>query len=412
MKNKIFMLLIFAISIISFSINVKADVAMCYGQLNGYVNKVGVGEEFTYDVGTMGVPSNVYVNDINYKIEYWNEVLEVVPVNGKLAGAYNGWTVEVEHDVNPNIAVNTITIHAHTDDKTKMYNEISLAEFVKMAYVKFKVKATKPTSTSISIWNTESHYDVLFEDGEVRQQECGPVDTAISIYAKDNNTTLSSLKIDKGDLNPKFNSNTFNYDVTVENNVDLVQIDASCAGKNCKLTGTGLKKLSVGENKFTITVKSEQGNTKDYTLRVIRKIKDEVYLKELTVKNGNLYPSFNSNIINYVIDVPNNVNKLDLEYISNNEQENTVEVVGNENLKVGKNNIEITVKNESKKIELTYEIVVNKLEKKEEPKVIDEKEDSSSDIFKILTVTFGFLTLVELIAIIVIISKKNKAKIS
>ena len=118
MKRKMFMLLL-AIAICFCAINVKADVALCHAQLNGYTTKVGVGEEFVYDVGTMGVPSNVYIYNIDYVIEYPNEDLELVSVGGKPAGAYNGWTVEAEHIINEHITVNTVRIHAHTDDKSK-----------------------------------------------------------------------------------------------------------------------------------------------------------------------------------------------------------------------------------------------------------------------------------------------------
>ena len=403
MKKRIIFLMVM-ILVYSIGINrVLADSPECQAELGNYSTKAAVGDEFIYDVGTMGAASNAYVSEIYYIIQYNREDLEVVNVAGKVATAYNGWNIEAGNNTNTGLLYNEIVIHAYTEDKSKMY--ISSSDFVKIAYVKFKVKSTASKSTSIELIKDDSYYVNTFEDDDSYERTCdNTVITVVNIYSKDSNASLSSLKVNNGELNPKFNANTTSYSVVVDNNVDTIQIDGTCSGANCKLTGTGLKKLDVGENKYAITVTSEKGTTKDYTLTVTRREKDEAYLQKLLIKDVDLYPEFNSGVTNYVVNVPNEVNKLDIEYTTNNDTVNKVDIIGNEDLKVGKNYITITVKNEDKRIEQTYQILVNK----DAPVAVkEEKTTPKINIYEILTFVLAGVSIIELIVILILYKSKK-----
>ena len=402
MKKQKIILLILTIMILMVNVKqVRADSPECQAELGNYNTKVAVEEEFIYDIGTMGAASNTYINEIYYTIEYDNADLEVVDINGKSVAAYNGWIVEAENNTNTGLRVNRITIHAYTTDKSKMYNSIISDEFVKIAYIKFKVKASNQKTTSIELMKDISYYSHMFDDNENYRRECyNSSITVVNIYTKDSNASLSSLKVDNGEISPKFNTSTTAYEVTVDNEVNTIQIDGTCSGTNCKLSGTGLKKLEVGENKFTISVTSEKGTTKNYTLTVNRREKDEAYLQKLVIKDIDLYPTFNSEVSNYIVNIPNETTELEIEYITNDDAVNKVDIIGNKDLKVGKNYITITVKNEQKKIEQSYEIMAIR-----EEQVIAEKQ-ANANIYLIIVVSLAVISIIELA--VIIINKRRK----
>ena len=83
------------------------------------------------------------------------------------------------------------------------------------------------------------------------------------------------------------------YELTVENNVQSINIAGKAEDSKATVSGTGKKDLKFGENKFVVTVKAESGAKKDYTIKVIRN--NGFYLKDLnTVLNDG---NNNNNII-------------------------------------------------------------------------------------------------------------------
>lgn len=81
------------------------------------------------------------------------------------------------------------------------------------------------------------------------------------------NTNLKSLTVNGKTLTKKNNV----YSMEVSNYVEKVDIAAVGADTKSKVTGTGSKNLSVGENKFSVVVTAERGNKTTYTVKVIRK---------------------------------------------------------------------------------------------------------------------------------------------
>ena len=95
------------------------------------------------------------------------------------------------------------------------------------------------------------------------------------------------------------NSGNNTYELTVNNNVTNITINGEAEDSKAKIRGIGNKELSVGKNKFTVTVTSESGAKKNYTINVTRK--DGFYLddikellkdssnekKEITIKKDN-----------------------------------------------------------------------------------------------------------------------------
>lgn len=95
------------------------------------------------------------------------------------------------------------------------------------------------------------------------------------------------------------NAGNNTYELTVNNNVTNITINGEAEDSKAKISGIGNKELSVGENKFTVTVTAESGAKKNYVINITRK--DGFYLddikellkdsssekKELTIKKDN-----------------------------------------------------------------------------------------------------------------------------
>ncbi len=83
---------------------------------------------------------------------------------------------------------------------------------------------------------------------------------------------LSNLSFRGGVLSPAFSADTLNYTAVVPNDVSSINLQATTAYDGSKIAGAGTKALEIGENQFTVSVTSEDGNTTtDYTVNVTRR---------------------------------------------------------------------------------------------------------------------------------------------
>ena len=138
------------------------------------------------------------------------------------------------------------------------------------------------------------------------------------------NNNLSSLSVDKYDLNPKFNKNTISYDISVPNEVREIKVNAKADDSKASVKGTGNIKLNDGKNKVNITVTAENGNRKTYTINVNVKDKNPIivnidgeeynvvqkkeelnspnnYKETTTTINGTEVPALTSDITNFTL---------------------------------------------------------------------------------------------------------------
>jgi len=69
------------------------------------------------------------------------------------------------------------------------------------------------------------------------------------------------------------------YSLTVREAVDEIEIYATAEDSKATVSGTGVKKLEYGENKFDVTVTAENGSKNTRTITVIRK--DGIYVEDI-----------------------------------------------------------------------------------------------------------------------------------
>lgn len=132
-------------------------------------------------------------------------------------------------------------------------------------------------------------------------------------------------------------------------------------------------------------------------------------LDELKIENYELTPEFSKDIYEYKINIDEDIEKLDIEPISN-DKDITIEVKGNENLKIGDNLITITLKKDGIE-ENVYNITAIKNEKVKEETVtkinqdlLNQEIDQTNKNLKIRQWTIrGIIIFVTILIIIIII---------
>jgi len=94
---------------------------------------------------------------------------------------------------------------------------------------------------------------------------------AVKFTASGNrNNYLKTLSVAGYSLTPSFDGAKTSYSMIVENAVASITVSATPVVSKSTVSGTGTLNLKVGTNTFSINCKSESGETKTYTLTVVR----------------------------------------------------------------------------------------------------------------------------------------------
>lgn len=178
------------------------------------------------------------------------------------------------------------------------------------------------------------------------------------------NNNLSSLSVSVGSIS--FNKDTTNYRVNVDENVTSISINASAEDSKASVSGTGTKKLNLGDNTFKIVVKAPSGDTKTYTIVVNRKDNrsSNNNLSSLSISNGSI--NFNKNTTTYQVTVPYEVTSVSVNAKAE-DSKSKVSISGGSNLKSEETQnvtVRVTAENGSVK---TYTIKVTRAKDPNKP---------------------------------------------
>ena len=92
------------------------------------------------------------------------------------------------------------------------------------------------------------------------------------------NADLSNLTVEGYELSPEFSKNTLEYELTVPNDVEKVNVVANKADGSASVKGAGEIELSEGSNKVEVVVTAQKGNTKTYVLNITRQELNPIYV--------------------------------------------------------------------------------------------------------------------------------------
>lgn len=131
--------------------------------------------------------------------------------------------------------------------------------------------------------------------------------------------SLSDLTLSHGTLTPSFNPSITSYTLKIGEDISEIDITPfdNIETDSIKINDTAIKSeqafhlpLLVGTNTVTITITSQSGTSKTYTLAISRKAADSPGLSSLTLSSGTLSPVFSDRIRNYSAVVDCNIDKI------------------------------------------------------------------------------------------------------
>lgn len=173
------------------------------------------------------------------------------------------------------------------------------------------------------------------------------------------NNDLSSLTIDGVTLSPEFNKDVTEYTANVGEEIANLIVNAVAENSNAEVKVSGNENLQNGENTVTITVTSEAGETKTYTIRVTKgevlATDDTLKLQSLEIAGVNFDGQFSPDTYSYELNLNRYVESLDITVVANQEDA-TIEIIGNENLIEGENTITILLTSADGEETATYQI--------------------------------------------------------
>lgn len=226
--------------------------------------------------------------------------------------------------------------------------------------------------------------------------------------------TLTSLTVSQGTMTPEFSPETTEYKVVVKDTINSIRLNAVAATGATK-TGTGTKTLTMGENKYEISVTAEDGVTKKvYTVIVIRGevAEPSAFLESLDINNIGLAlsPEFDPKNNRYTVKVGTDITKLDIKY-ETEDPEAKVEIEGNENFKVGENEVIIKVTASDESDTQEYKITVLMEEEESIENIVDAPiVKKKTNIPLIIGIVVGALLILGSVTFVLFKKKKDKDK--
>ncbi len=191
---------------------------------------------------------------------------------------------------------------------------------------------------------------------------------------KDN--ALGQLTVSEGTLTPRFDPDVLNYQVTVDADVDHIDMNAVPKEKNAKVQYryrgqevSDLKDLPLqtGQNEVEIVVTDDDGNTRTYTVTIDKQKSTNNQLKDLTASSGTFQEKFEPQNKTYHLEIPYDEESLTLQAVLADARSTvtyqvdgkTVSSLEDLNLEAGDHTIEITVTSEDN-VKNTYILYVHK----------------------------------------------------
>lgn len=213
--------------------------------------------------------------------------------------------------------------------------------------------------------------------------------TTATTKAKSDNNYLESITVN-GEQIESFDKTKTKYFVEVENKVKKATVKATSEDDNATVTIDGPKVLEVGDNEYTISVKSESNTTKFYKVIVTRKDEEESSNTDIkSIKIRGYHLNFDKNSKTFYLNIKKEDTELDIT-VNTKDKKANYDIEGNENLEDG-SVVKIVVTAQNGDTD-TYRIII-------------QKESTN-----IIPYIIGIVILIIIIVIIVVVMKNKKKK--
>ena len=203
----------------------------------------------------------ISVNAANAKIDLTssvenNNVIVKVNVNADEAISSYEYTLDYDNSKLELVDGNPFNSEHSNNNETKSFKK----EF------KFKIKNSGSTEVSVisyavsNIANKPLSVKITSTTINVNKKET----TSLS-----DNNYLSSLEIEGYKLSPSFDKNITSYELTINDDINEINVKATADNNKAKIQGDGKKLLNNGKNKINVTVISESKDDRVYSILVI-----------------------------------------------------------------------------------------------------------------------------------------------
>lgn len=327
-RGKILFSILFAMLVlIPIKVSATSNVALS-GQ-----SSIGPGDTVVYDIQVATTDS---ATNIKTELTYDTTVLELVSIVNK------------QWQGNNKIGSSPTSLEFTTNGATGNSTVASLT---------FKVKSgTTKNTTSLKLTGTTVSVVANGSDSIVSVPE---YEKSVNINSTD--ATLSSLKINDKSVNG-FRSKTYNYNIIVDSTVATADIKATTTNSNATFVSNFEPRevnLQYGENKVQIKVQAESGDIKIYTLNITREDTTATnnYLKDIIINGGEVPIDFDKLVLDYTIKTYK-LEKLEIEATAE-DSTSTVNINKPNQIIIGENKVQITVKSQSGKEQIYTITIVN-----------------------------------------------------
>lgn len=252
-----------------------------------------------------------------------------------------------------------------------------------------KFKTSKAGDYDISLISDDGETTYKTVTISVNEKTTTTKTTTTTTKAKSDNNYLESITVN-GEQVESFDKTKTKYFVEVENKVKKATIKATSEDDASTVTIDGPKALEVGDNEYTISVKSESNTTKFYKVIVTRKDKEESSNTDIkSIKIRGYHLNFDKNSKTFYLNIKKEDTELDIT-VNTKDKKANYDIEGNENLEDG-SVVKIIVTAQNGDTD-TYRIII-------------QKESTN-----IIPYIIGVLILIIIIVIIVVVMKNKKKK--
>jgi hypothetical protein len=184
-------------------------------------------------------------------------------------------------------------VYVNDGNDTKLQNAAALNGIVPTVTFESNLKLDHRGSATVSVENYITQIILLTDPA-------GPM--------------LTDLTISEGTLGPTFDSETTTYAATVPNETTSMTVTATAeSGITLTLNGQAItsgvasppQNLNVGENELEVLLTAENSTESSYTVTVTREVLPLPVLTNLTLSEGSMSPTFDSDTRIYTAPVPN-----------------------------------------------------------------------------------------------------------
>ena len=246
--------------------------------------------------------------------------------------------------------------------------------------------------TGVSTEKVDGHtwYRVTYE-GKIKYVRSDLV-TDEKPEEKSSNVNLKSLDLEGIEISPKFSNDVTEYTAKIEDFKEKqIKVTAEPEDDKTSIRVEGNENIKTGENKIKVAVIAEDGTTRNYIIVVT--VGDEKIFGLATIKiDGKEISGFATDKFNYEYKFEN-LDKLDIKAIAN-EEDATIEILGNEDLHDGENTITIVVTSKDGEKTATYQIKANK------GAIVQKTEKKFNLINIIISVLIALIVLIIIILLI------------